>query len=176
MGKTTLVEELRRFFCVYSHVGGKWFDGFQDDLHDLLVFDEFCASIPITTINKVLDGQKCTLEIKGGSVIKSHRQPVMVLTNLEDYELYIGEKVNPSIRAAFLDRFEYIRLSPGDEPWRLIPFFTGEANLPPLVELAEDDMPAASSTLPPSSPPPELFGADGGIVFDSTAYYEMGYN
>jgi len=139
LGKTTLVEHLRNYFTVYSHLGGKWFDGFEEQ--DLIVFDEFCGAVPMTVMNKVLDGQQCLLEIKGGSVYKNKRQPVIILTNYEDHELYQGENVRQAVRDAFMDRLEYIRLpSTGAEPWRLIPFMSTDPR--------EAQIEASSSTLP----------------------------
>lgn len=145
LGKTTLLEELRHYFKIYSHVGDKWFDGYDDNHHQLMVFDEFNGGVPLTVMNKVLDGQNCLLQVKGSSVPKAHRLPVIILTNYGYTELYGGEHVNQTVRQAFLDRVEFIRLERGDEPWRLLPFFSGyEGND------MDDDLP------PPSQPPPAL--------------------
>ena len=155
LGKTTLVERLSDYFNIYYHVGGKWLDGFNDDEHELIVYDEFCGNVPISTINRVLDGQKANFEIKGASVTKRKRQPVMILTNYEEHELYRGENVKDAVRDAFFDRVEYIRLSVGDEPWRLIPFFS---------QLTREAQVEASSS---SSPPIDTYVCDcGEIVAD----------
>jgi len=126
MGKTTLVETLRRYFKVYDQMGDKWFDGFDPLEHQLIVFDEFCGGIPLSIINKVLDGQRCTLQTKGGSLQKTRNIPVIILTNFLKEELYIGEKVSHAVREAFLDRCSYVRLEKGAEAWRLLPCFATE--------------------------------------------------
>jgi len=80
-GKTTLVEELYKYFRIYQHVGGKWFDGFEDESTDLIVFDEFNGNVPISVMNKVLDGQRCNLEVKGGSAAKSNTRVLSAAEN-----------------------------------------------------------------------------------------------
>lgn len=142
MGKTTLIEALRSYFRVYDSMGDKWFDGFDPINHDLIVFDEFQATVPLSVMNKVLDGQKCTLQTKGGSVVKVRNIPVIVLTNLVPEELYVGEKVNSSVRDAFFSRFLYVRLQKGEEAWRLLPFFADYQPLPDdssSEELSEEE-------------------------------------
>jgi len=123
MGKTSLIEQLRAYFRVYDSMGDKWFDSYDPINHELMVFDEFQATVPLSVMNKVLDGQKCTLQTKGGSVGKTRNIPVIILTNLVKEELYVGEKVNISVREAFLSRCLYVRLAKGEEAWRLLPFF-----------------------------------------------------
>ncbi len=165
MGKTTLIEELRNYFNVYSHCGSKWFDGFDDSVHNLIVFDEFNGCVPLSIMNKVLDGSQCILEIKGGTVVKSHKQPVIILTNYEEHELYCGQDVRPAVREAFFDRLDYLRLERGDEPWRLIPFFNnGEANPEPLVEAAASTS-TSSSAMEDEDPIPDV------LAFDFSDFY-----
>lgn len=178
LGKTTLVEHLRNYFTVYSHVGSKWFDGFDDGEVDLIVFDEFCGNIPITVINKVLDGQRCVLENKGGALIKNKRQPVIILTNFEEHELYRGENVKDAVRDAFFDRVTYIRLGLGDEPWRLIPFMTqpgGEAE-PVANSLDDDPTPDLDLDLPPhlQAASSSSSSSAGQLSLDSSFYLEDG--
>jgi len=164
VGKTTLVQKLREYFHVYSHVGGKWFDGYDDSIHEIIVFDEFCGNVPMTIMNKVLDGQTCTLEVKGSSVPKTKMLPCIVLTNYEDFELYTGEKVAQGSRDAFLDRFTYIRLGRNDHPYDLFPLFSTEAKPPlPLPTQAppQEEVPSAA----PAEVTPQ-------VTVDLTAHYE----
>lgn len=123
MGKTTLVEALRTYFRVYDSMGDKWFDGFDPLHHQIIVYDEFHSNVPLSIINKILDGQRCLLQTKGGSVHKVINIPVIILTNYTSDELYVGEKVSPSVREAFLSRCLYIRLKKGEECWRLLSHF-----------------------------------------------------
>lgn len=154
LGKTTLVEKLINYFHVYPHVGGKWFDGFDDATHDLIVFDEFVGGVPMTVMNKVLDGQRCTLEIKGASIWKIRKQPVMILTNKTYDNLYTGEKVDEVVRQAFFDRVEYVRLEQGDNPWKLLPYFNGA--LESAETMPDDEDPSQPPSPSPASPPPSL--------------------
>jgi hypothetical protein len=117
MGKTWLVEHLSKYFRVFKHAGSKWFDGFDTNLHDIMVFDEFVGGVQASVMNKVVDGSVQQLEVKGAVVPKHRNIPVFVLTNMLDIELY--PTCNTSVRAAFMDRFEYIRLEPGENPWLL---------------------------------------------------------
>lgn len=153
LGKTTLMEKICEYFRVYPHVGGKWFDGYEDGHHQVIVMDEFVGGVPMTVMNKILDGQRCTLEIKGASIWKTTRVPVIILTNKTDYNLYSGEKVDEVIRAAFFDRVQYIRLEQGDEPWRILPYFNGA--LESAEEMPDDSQPSSDPT--PLNPDPPLY-------------------
>jgi len=169
MGKTTLVETLRHYFKVYDQMGDKWFDGFDPVEHEIIVFDEFCGGIPLSTINKVLDGQRCTLQTKGGSLSKTRNIPVIILTNFLKEELYVGEKVSHAVREAFLDRCLYVRLEKGAEAWRLLPCI-GETD---AVVIDDDSHEEEEETPSPS----DLlrFDSQGMLRFDSYDDYGAGY-
>lgn len=172
MGKTTLVEALREYFRIYYSAGSKWFDGYDDEHHELMVFDEFNGAVPMAIMNRVLDGQHCTLEVKGAQISKNRNLPVIILTNYTRDELYTGERVNESVRQAFLSRCLYLRLEQGDEPWRLLPYFN---DFEPERE-AESPAPTSDDTL--SAPDfydcqPTL-NDQGGIAFDSSFYIDGG--
>ncbi len=102
---------------LYKHPGSKWFDGFDTEYHEFIVFDEFNNNVPTTVMNKVADGSICSLEFKGGVTPKHRNIPVAVLTNLEQYEIYPNQL--PAIREAFFSRFTWIRLEENENPWRL---------------------------------------------------------
>jgi len=167
MGKTTLVETLRRYFKVYDQMGDKWFDGFDPLEHQLIVFDEFCGGIPLSVINKVLDGQRCTLQTKGGSLQKTRNIPVIILTNFLKEELYVGEKVSHTVREAFLDRCTYVRLAKGAEAWRLLPCF-GETSV-----VVDDDSSQEEEETP--SPPNVLTFDSQGFMEPADFNYQHGY-
>lgn len=119
LGKTWMTEMLKDYMTVYKHPGSKWFDGFTEGHHQLMVFDEFVNNVPANVMNKAVDGSGVSLEVKGGVTLKLTNIPVMVLTNLTYLDLYPG--ANSAVREAFLDRFTYIRLEVGDNPWKLWP-------------------------------------------------------
>lgn len=183
-GKTTMKEMLRVHFSVYDHMGGTWFDGFDPATHDIIVFEEF-HGLPLSMMNRVLDGQHCLLEVKGSSVRKTKNIPVIILTNLEEHELFVGEKVRQAVREAFFQRVEYIRLDAGEEVWR-IPRFSADdeyedSEVDELEELlaeteatqvvvdSSEEVPAPSSDEPSLA----LFASDGSLQFDSSAYYNL---
>jgi len=129
-----------------------------------------------------LDGQRCLLECKGGSVEKIRNIPVIVLTNLKRQQIFDGEKIHASIRDAFFARVNYIRLEEGEEVWRIPLFSSGE---PALDDDEGEDAnpwdlaPSSSGTTEESqgqeasSPGTDLLsliGPDGRIQFDSAAY------
>lgn len=124
MGKTTMIEALRRYFRVYDQMGDKWFDGFDPLHHEIIVFDEFQGKVELSIMNKVLDGQRCLLQTKGGSVQKVRNIPVIILTNYTNERLYSGENVASCVREAFFSRLLYLRLEEGEEPWKWLPFIS----------------------------------------------------
>jgi len=126
MGKTTLKESLRQFFVIYDHGDGKWFCEFDPQKHDIICFEEF-RGLPLTMMNKVLDGSTVRLETKGGTVVKTSERnlPVLILTNLVKDEMFTGPETKSASRDAFFDRVEYIRLEEGDEAWRVLPYIIG---------------------------------------------------
>lgn len=116
MGKTWLIEkQIAECFKVFKHPAGKWFDGFDTSIHDVMVFDEFVCGVQASLMNKVVDGSVQLLEVKGGTIHKIRNIPVIVLTNLTVDEMYI--QARPAVRRAFLDRFEYIRLNDDEKVW-----------------------------------------------------------
>lgn len=118
LGKTWMVDvKLAAHRRLYKHPGGKWFDGFDDNFHELIIFDEFNNNIPTTVMNKIADGSSVMVEIKGGVVSKNKNLPVIVLTNLAQHQVYPNQ--HDAIRQAFFSRFLWVELEPGEELWKL---------------------------------------------------------
>lgn len=88
LGKTSLVNYLRRFLRIYMFPLDELFFDTYDDDYDLIVLDEFNAQVPITHLNKWLDGQHTTLRIKGGQIIKRKNLPVLILSNHSPADCY----------------------------------------------------------------------------------------
>jgi len=145
-GKTTLKETLREFFTVYDHSDSKWFCDYDPQRHDIICFEEF-RGLPLTLMNKVMDGSIVRLETKGGSVVKNVNCPVIILTNLEKDEMFTGPETRQSSREAFFDRCEYIRLEEGDEAWRVLPLIEGYEQ----TEAFDDEEVETASSLSASS-------------------------
>jgi len=137
-GKTTLKEALRQFFTIYDHADGKWFCEYDPGRHDIICFEEF-RGLPLTIMNKVMDGSTVRLETKGGSIVKDRNCPVLILTNLILDEMFTGPDTRQSSRAAFFDRVEFIRLEEGDEAWRLLPLIEGLESDASMTDDTESD-------------------------------------
>lgn len=88
-GKTTLIENLQdlglNVLIVDCESG--FYDGISDSTQ-LLVFDEFKAQKKITEMNKLCDGSRCRLNLKGSSYQMRHPIPVIVLSNFTINEAY----------------------------------------------------------------------------------------
>ena len=88
-GKTTLVEMLKDNGCIILNVNldSKFYDGISDDTQ-LFVFDEYKAQKTITEMNKLCDGSRCRVDIKGSSYQLIKPIPVLVLSNFTIKEAY----------------------------------------------------------------------------------------
>jgi len=89
IGKTTLAEQLRdngvnTYVVDYST---HFYDGISNDTQ-LVVYDEFKAQRTITELNKLSDGSRCRLDIKGGSFQLQRPLPVLVLSNFSIDQVY----------------------------------------------------------------------------------------
>lgn len=82
-GKTTLLEKLRTHFRVFEMpVDDRRFNDWDDDAYDLAVMDEFKGQLPITFMNKFLDGQTMKLPILHGTgIMKRKNIPMIVCSN-----------------------------------------------------------------------------------------------
>lgn len=105
--KTRLVIWLSKFLQVYTPAHEDFFDGYSDDLYDLVVFDEFSGQRNIQTMNLFLEGAPCILRIKGAQVQKKKNLPVIILSNFLPSET--AYQANPTL-SAFLTRIKLIEL------------------------------------------------------------------
>jgi len=90
-GKTTLIEKLQDAGCNIHNVDldSHFYDGLTEDTQ-LIVFDEFKAQKSITQMNKICDGSRCRVSIKGSSYKFTKPIPVIVLSNYTLEECYCG--------------------------------------------------------------------------------------
>lgn len=89
MGKSSLIVELHKYLRIYYFpLEELFYDNYDDDYYDLIVIDEFNAQVPITLLNKWLDGQAFTYRIKGGQAMKKKNLPVILLSNPSPSEAY----------------------------------------------------------------------------------------
>lgn len=81
-GKTTLISWLSRFCRIYyMPLLEDFYDFYDDDSYDLVVVDEFKGQKQIQFLNQWLDGQPCTVRVKGGQRLKTRNLPCIILSN-----------------------------------------------------------------------------------------------
>jgi len=108
-GKTSLTQFLSKFFRTYwAPMDESFFDHFQDEIHDLIIFDEFYGQHKITFMNQFLQGGPMTIRKKGSQGIKRRNQPVIITANVAPTSLY--QSCPAEIRAGFESRLQSIEL------------------------------------------------------------------
>lgn len=110
-GKTTLVTWLSRFCRVYyMPLLEDFYDFYDDDSYDLVVIDEFKGQKQIQFLNQWLDGQPCTIRVKGGQRLKNKNLPCIILSNWSLSDVYSGaiEKHGKDVIAPLLARLEIV--------------------------------------------------------------------
>lgn len=90
-GKTTLITWLSRFCRIYyMPLLEDFYDFYDDDSYDLVVIDEFKGQKQIQFLNQWLDGQPCTVRVKGGQRLKRKNLPCIILSNWSLSDVYSG--------------------------------------------------------------------------------------
>ena len=112
IGKTYIINQLKQYFLMYHPAkGSKWYDGFSEDVHKAIIFDEYKAQKSITEMNELLEGTTVQLEVKGAFVIKSAQKgniPIIILSNFTPAEAY--SNTNPIALAPLLTRLEVVQV------------------------------------------------------------------
>lgn len=92
LGKTSLIEYLKKSLSVY-HIPTTedFYDAFDND-YDLCVIDEFKGQKTIQWLNQFLDGQTVTLRKKGSQYLKTKNIPTIILSNFTLVDCYPGLK------------------------------------------------------------------------------------
>lgn len=81
-GKTTMILELQKYLRVYFPPSDEeFYDAFDDNDVDLVVFDEFKGQKKIQFMNQFLQGSPMTLRVKGGQYEKRSNPPCIILSN-----------------------------------------------------------------------------------------------
>lgn len=87
-GKTTFINELlEKGYKGYEMPTNNDWTGYNDS-YDFLYIDEFKGGITIQELNKVLQGNMCRLNTKGGMVIKNKNIPIFIISNYRPSEVY----------------------------------------------------------------------------------------
>lgn len=107
MGKTTLVEMLGDVgFIVYNvDYGTHFYTGMHDGVQ-LMVFDEFKGQKTIPEMNKLGDGSRCLLDMKGASYRLKRPLPVIVISNFTPEQCY--PQTDPQYLQTLKGRFHEI--------------------------------------------------------------------
>lgn len=111
-GKTTFFAEMAKYLRIFTlTMDEKYIEGWDDDLYDLVVIDEFTGQKPISFINAFVDGQVVNLAVKGGTRVQKKRNvPVVVLSNLTPDQVYHQDLLIFALKA----RFKHVTFGPDD--------------------------------------------------------------
>ena len=89
LGKTSMCEELEKYFRIYYMPREDWYDDYDDTKYDLIVMDEFKGQRTVQFLNQFLQGSKMPLKRKGISgVLKRKNLPVIILSNYSPEQVY----------------------------------------------------------------------------------------
>lgn len=93
LGKTSLADNLSQALLLYFLPHSKWYDGFDPEVVDLLIMDEFRGQKTIQELNQLLDG-KLQMEVKGSYIMQRKVTPVIFFSNYPLEEVYatVAEK------------------------------------------------------------------------------------
>lgn len=87
-GKTTFINELiSKGYKGYEMPTNNDWSGYNDS-YDFMFIDEFKGGITIQELNKVLQGNTCRLNTKGGMVVKNKNMPIFIVSNYRPSEVY----------------------------------------------------------------------------------------
>ncbi len=118
LGKSWLVKTLSRFARVYYASYESFQSGYDDDLFDLCVFDEFRAQLPITFMNRWVEGYPCPFGGKGWQGLKRKNIPCIVLSNRSPSQAYNKIFLEDRLTfEAFYARFHVVRVEERIDCW-----------------------------------------------------------
>ncbi len=111
-GKTGLINTLSEHLSIYHVPQLEDFDDmYQDDLFDLIVYDEFKGGRRITDLNRWLEGSTFPIRLKGGQRLKKENLPVIILSNYELQECYHSVRNQEMALAPLRARLTTIRIA-----------------------------------------------------------------
>lgn len=110
IGKTTLCLTLSNYLRIYTVPNDEdFYDDYEDECYDLVVFDEFKGQKKIQWMNSFLDGQPKPLRKKGSQYVKRKNLPCIILSNFSPAQCYHKAfNQHASQLAPLLDRLEII--------------------------------------------------------------------
>lgn len=128
IGKTTFLLSLRKYCRMYwVPMDENFFDTYDDDAYDLLVFDEYKSQKTIQFMNSFCQGAPFQLRTKGGQTMKRKNLPVILLSNYTAQEMYPNVwQEQPTILDAFTRRFTWVNLDVDHTLFRMAAFLDPE--------------------------------------------------
>jgi len=87
-GKTTMIMNLiEKGYSGYEMPVNNDWSGYHDGV-DFMWIDEYRGALTIQMLNRLLDGQPCRLNTKGGVVFKNKNIPIFIISNYLPEEVY----------------------------------------------------------------------------------------
>lgn len=108
-GKTTMVLDLENYLNIYHMpLDEEFYDGFDENMYDMVVLDEYKAQKRIQFLNTFVQGSTMPLRIKGAQTLKSKEKgnlPVIVLSNytIEGCYSKADSMIIDTLKARFLE-------------------------------------------------------------------------
>lgn len=121
MGKTSLINFLKRFSPSYRWPDDNWFDHYENDLYQWILWDEFRLTGQNTEfLKRLFAGDEMRLPVKGSHAYKKDN-PLVVLTSNFSLQTHVWRKVrNKTLRVIELEALE-ARIHEIEVDERLIP-------------------------------------------------------
>jgi len=116
IGKTSFLQELRRYLRIYDIPHESWNDSYQDGCFDLMILDEFNGQKKLNELNLLSDGYPTPLNKRGtAAYLKKDVLPLIIVSNLPITDQF--SKCEGSLRDAFISRYEVVAF---EEPFKII--------------------------------------------------------
>lgn len=86
--KTSLLLKVGEFFQIYDMPSEDFYDSFDENVHQLVVFDEFKGQKPLVFLNRWLQGDMFCIRRKGSQYIKTKNLPFIFCSNFSPTQAY----------------------------------------------------------------------------------------
>lgn len=102
--KTSLINSLKRYLMVYHMpLHEDFYDSYSEDLHELVVLDEFKGQKTIQFLNEWLQGSVMTYKIKGSQGTKYKNLPMIIISNFQLDQCYKDINKVSTLQARLLE-------------------------------------------------------------------------
>lgn len=109
-GKTSFLRLLEERIRIYYFPSDEdFYDDYDDDTYDLILFDEFKAQKTIQVLNRWLDGQTLSVRKKGSQGLKRKNLPFVILSNYAPHDAYPKAALDGRIDS-FIDRLKVVEV------------------------------------------------------------------